>query len=75
MVIDGRDRSACADFVLEQINHGLYKKGAIVIFDDSQRKWYEEAVDRLAEVSSIHKCFSGPVNSQLDKTTSIFTLR
>lgn len=72
IVIDGRLRSRCAKFVSDGIESGAVKPGTVIIFDDSNRSDYAEALENLARLCSSHRAFSGPTSVEIDKLTTVF---
>lgn len=72
VVIDGRMRTECAKFVIENIKKGEYKPGFVLIFDDSERERYGAEILTLSKLCSSSMSFAGPVNEVLNKMTSFF---
>jgi len=75
IVIDGRMREECARFVAGQIRSGLHKPGAMVVFDDTNRPKYRNAVRELQSLSTDQETFAGTSTTVLDKLTTIFSFR
>jgi len=75
IVIDGRMRAECARFVAGQIRQGLHKPGALVVFDDTNRSKYRDAVRELQRLSADQETFAGTSTTVLDKLTTIFSFR
>jgi len=73
IVIDGRMRAECARFVADQIRRGLHKPGAMVVFDDTNRPKYRDAVRELRHLSADQDTFAGTSTTVLDKLTTIFS--
>ncbi len=71
-VIDGRERAACALWLAEAIEAGRIGPGTLIIFDDSQRDRYADAIATLGRLSSRHTTFTGPTSLDLDKATTFF---
>ncbi|MEP9354541.1 hypothetical protein ABLE93_13180 [Xanthobacter sp. KR7-65] len=71
-VIDGRERSACAGWLAEAIQAGRVGPGTLIIFDDSQRPRYAEAIALLARLCKRQATYTGPTSLDLDKATTFF---
>jgi len=72
IAIDGRCRSECAAFVLEEVRAGRHRPGMALVFDDSQRARYRESLEALARAADWTWTYSGTSNEVLDKTTTLF---
>ena len=73
IVIDGRMRTECARFVAEQIQLRRHKPGVMVVFDDTNRPKYRDAVRELQSLSADQETFAGTSTTVLDKLTTIFS--
>jgi len=73
IVIDGRMREKCARFVAGQIRNGLHKPGTMVVFDDTNRPRYRDAVRELRSLAADQETFAGTSTTVLDKLTTIFS--
>ncbi len=73
-VIDGINRDECAHYLADHITQGMTRRDALIIFDDSNRVEYGQAIDRLSSLSTRHRSFTGPTSVELDKMTTFFWL-
>ncbi len=71
-VIDGRNRCQCAQVVADKIAEGTIQKGSIVIFDNSDRARYQEAIALLDRSCTSFKTYSGATCYDIDQTTTIY---
>lgn len=69
-VIDGRERSQCAYFLAHAIESGDIKSNSLIIFDDSERPRYTDALEKLMGLCTKHRTYSGTTSLELDKTTT-----
>jgi hypothetical protein len=72
IVVDGRTRNACAEFVIEGIRDGRVSTGTLILFDDTNRERYSESVEELFSLCSDHRSYSGPTSVEIDKLTTLF---
>jgi len=73
IVIDGRSRSECATYVTSQIAEGRHSPGLVVVFDDTERVHYRDAVRSLSALSRECLVFSGTSTVVLNKLTTVLT--
>lgn len=72
VVIDGRNRNECCEYVVKNIREGNYKKGLAVVFDDADRLRYEQAIEKLVSLSDRNTVFNAVSGYPLSKVTRIF---
>lgn len=72
VVIDGRERAICADFVMTQLREQPRLRDLRVVFDDSNRPRYRACLESLAAAASSWWTYSGTSGVVLDKTTTVF---
>jgi len=71
IVIDGRHRAACAEFVREEVAGGRFANGLMVVFDDTHRTRYRDAIQQLRTYSREYEVFSGTTSEVLEKLTTV----
>ena len=74
IVIDGRCRCNCAEFVLGQMEKMQGVSDLWIVFDDTNRKRYRACVERMALRASSSWTYSGTSGVVLDKTTTILRM-
>jgi hypothetical protein len=72
IIIDGRKRVECASRVIEAAKKGNIKEGCMVIYDDSNRREYSEALQELSKYSKHTIPCSETCGVMIDKLTTIF---
>ncbi|MDB4400366.1 hypothetical protein N9Z85_02520 [Akkermansiaceae bacterium] len=72
IVIDGRERVACAEHIIELAKNGKIKKGALVLFDDSNRQKYAESLKELSYYAKRTMACSDTSSIEISKLTTIF---
>lgn len=68
IIVDGRDRVNCCKYALQALT-----EDGVLILDDSERPYYEEAIDFLKQSGFKHIPFSGMAPGTIQsKCTSVF---
>ena len=72
IVIDGRERVACAEQIIELAKDGKIKEGALVLFDDSNRQRYSEVLKELSYYAKHTMACSDTSSVEISKLTTLF---